>query len=71
MNSIVRLGVSLAATSTPMGVFIQRFETLFPHAGALGCVVCFTSPPFLPVYVCVNVGPQGLLAVALLAPFIP
>ena len=25
----------------PMGVFTQRFEALFPRAGALGCVVCF------------------------------
>ena len=42
MNSPVRLGVSLAATPTPTGVFNQRFEALFPHAGALGCSVCFT-----------------------------
>ena len=32
----VRLGVSSAATPTPMGVFNQRFEALFRHAGALG-----------------------------------
>ena len=30
-----------AATSTPTGVFTQRFEALFPRAGALGWVVCF------------------------------
>ena len=42
MNSSVRLGVSPAAASTPMGVFNQRLEALFPHAGALGCSVCFT-----------------------------
>ena len=36
----VRLGVSPAAAPTPMGVFNQRFEALFPHAGALGCSVC-------------------------------
>ena len=41
MTSPVRLGVSPAATPTPTGVFNQRFETLFPHAGALGCGVCF------------------------------
>ena len=41
MNSSVRLGVSPAAASTPRGVFSQRFEALFPRAGALGCVVCF------------------------------
>ena len=40
-TSPVRLGVSPAATPTPTGVFNQRFEALFPHAGALGCAVCF------------------------------
>ena len=40
-TSLVRLGVSPAATPTPTGVFNQRFEALFPCAGALGCVVCF------------------------------
>ena len=59
-SSPVRLGVSPAAASTPTGVFNQRFEALFPCAGALGCVVCFAPPLFLPVYLCVNVGPQGL-----------
>ena len=58
-TSPVRLGVSPAAAPTPTGVFNQRFEALFPHTGALGCMVCFTSAPFLPVYLCVNVGPQG------------
>ena len=46
MTSLVRLGVSPAA-STPTGVFTQRFEALFPSAGALGCVVCFAPPQFL------------------------
>ena len=41
-TSPVRLGVSPAAAPTPMCVFNQRFEALFPQAGALGCVVCFT-----------------------------
>ena len=41
-TSPVRLGVSPAAASTPTGIFNQRFEALFPRAGALGCVVCFT-----------------------------
>ena len=27
----------------PTGVFSQRFEALFPRAGALGCVVCYAS----------------------------
>ena len=60
----MRLGVSPAATSTPTGVFNQRFEALFPHAGALGCAISFAPPLFLPVYLCTNVGPQGLLAAA-------
>ena len=67
-NSPVRLGVSPAAASTPKGVFNQRFEALFPLAGALGCGVCLAPPPFLLVYLCVNVGSQGLLAAALSAP---
>ena len=64
-NSPLRLGVSPAAISTPIGVFTQRFEALFLHDGALGCMVCFAPPPFLPVYLCMNVGPQSLLAAAL------
>ena len=70
------MGVSPAASSTPTGVFNQRFEALFPRAGALRCMVCFAPPPFLPVYLCANVGLQGppgttlwgLLAEALPAP---
>ena len=71
MTSPVRLAVSPAAAPTPTGVFNQRFEALFPRAGALGCAVCFAPLPFLPVYLCVNVGPWGLLAVVLPAPFVP
>ena len=41
MTSPVRLGVSPAAAPTPTGIFNQRFEALFPSAGALGCAVCF------------------------------
>ena len=41
MTSPVRLGVSPAAAPTPRGVFNQRYEALFPRAGALGCGVCF------------------------------
>ena len=59
MTSPVRLGVSPAATPTPMGVFTQRFEALFPCAGALVCAVCFAPPPFILVYLCANVGPRG------------
>ena len=62
---------STAAASTPMGVFNQRFEALFPRAGALGFTVCFAPPSFLPVYLCANVGPRSLIAVALPAPFVP
>ena len=40
-TSPVRLGVSPAAPPTPTGVFNQRSEALFPHAGALGYMVCF------------------------------
>ena len=40
-TSPVKLEVSPAAASTPTGVFNQGFEALFPHAGALGCAVCF------------------------------
>ena len=102
VTSPVRLGVSPAAAPTPTGVFNQRFEALFPCAGALGCVVCFdpcrlsrficvrmwgrqvlpaalpaplsaplsaTLSPALSVYLCVNVGPRGLLAAARPAPF--
>ena len=76
-TSAVRLGVSPAAASTPMGVFNQRFESLFPRAGALVCMVCFGPLLFLLVYLCTNVGPKGLpattlwglLAAAWLAPF--
>ena len=49
----------------PMVVFTQRFEALFPCAGTLGCEVCFAPLPFLWVYLCANVGPQGLLSTTL------
>ena len=42
-TSPVRLGVSPAAAPTPTGVFSQRFEALFPGAGALGCTFCFVA----------------------------
>ena len=48
-----------------MGVFNQKFEALFPPAGALGGAVFFTPPPFLPVYLCTNVGQEGLPATTL------
>ena len=48
MNSPVRLGVSPAAASTPMGVFNQWFEASFPHAGILCCAVCCLVHQLLP-----------------------
>ena len=47
-NSPVRLGVSPAAASTPMGVFNQWFEASFPHAGILCCAVCCLVHQLLP-----------------------
>ena len=70
-NSPVRLGVSPAVASTLTGVFNERSDDLFHSAGALGCAVSFAPLLFLPVYVCVNVGLRGLLAVALPALFVP
>ena len=46
-------------------MFSIWFEALFPHSGALGCVVCFVPPLFLPVYLHANVGLQGPPAAAL------
>ena len=51
-NSPVRLRVSPAAASTPTGVVNQRFEALFPCAGALGCVVCFVPRHLSGLSVC-------------------
>ena len=45
----MRLRVSPAAASTPTCVFNQRFEVLFPQAGALGCVVCHLVHQLLPL----------------------
>ena len=47
-NSPVRLGVSPAAASAPTCVFNQRFEALFPGAGALGCSCLLHSPTIPP-----------------------
>ena len=55
-NSLVRLGISPADSSTPMGVFNQRFEALFPCTGALRSA---SLPAVCPVYLCTNVGPWG------------
>ena len=61
-NSPVRLGVSPAASPTPMGVFTQRFEALFPRSGTLGCEVCLTPQSFLLAYLHSNVGLPSLQA---------
>ena len=68
MTSPVRLGVSPAAAPTPTGVFNQRFEALFPCAGALGCMVCF-APRRLSQFICVRVWGLGMLPTAPPAPF--
>ena len=58
-TSPVRLGVSPAAAPTPRGVFNQRFEALFPRAGALGYADCFAPlHSFVLVYLCASVGPR-------------
>ena len=67
-TSPVRLGVSPAAAPTPRGVFNQRFEALFPRAGALGSVVCF-APRRSSRFICVRMWGRLVLPTALPAPF--
>ena len=67
-TSPVRLGVSPAAAPTPMGVFNQRFEASFPHAGALGCAVCF-APCRSSQFIYARMWGHGVLPTALPAPF--
>ena len=55
MNSPVRLGIFPTA-SIPTGVFTQRFEALFPWAGALSFMVCFAPQLFFVVFLHANVG---------------
>ena len=52
----------------PTGIFTQRFEALFPGAGALGYVVCFT-PRLSSRFVCVRMWVHGVLPAALPALF--
>ena len=66
-TSPVRLGVSPAAAPTPTGIFNQRFEALFPCAGALGCPVCF-APCCSSQFICARVWCRGVLPAALPAP---
>ena len=67
-TSPVRLGVPPAAAPTPMGAFNQRFEALFPRAGALGYSVC-SAPLCSSRFICVRMWGQGVLSTALPAPF--
>ena len=53
-----------------MGIFNQRFEALFPRAGAL-VVWSASLPAVCPVYLCANVGLQGVLVGRLPALFVP
>ena len=59
VTSPVRLGVSSAATPTPTDVFNQRFEALFPLAGALGCLVCF-APHRSSWFICARMWGRGV-----------
>ena len=68
MTSPVRLGVSPAASPTPTGVFNQRFEALFPGAGALGYVVCFAHRR-LSRFIYARMWGCGVLPATLPAPF--
>ena len=64
MNSPVA-GSFSSCYLNPHRCFIQRFEALFPHTGALGCTVCLTPQLFFPIYVHSNVGPPAPPAAAL------
>ena len=66
-TSPVRLGVSPAAAPTPTGVFNQRFEALFPRAGAPGYTAHFT-PRCSSRFFCARVWGSGVLPAALPAP---
>ena len=67
-TSPMRLGVSPAAAPTPTGIFTQRFEALFPRAGALGCAVCF-APHRLSWFIYVRMWGNGGLPAGQPAPF--
>ena len=68
MTSPVRLGVSPAAAPTPRGVFNQRSEALFPHAGALGYMVRL-APCHSSQFICARMWGPGVLPAALPSPF--
>ena len=64
MTSPVKLGVSPAAAPTPTGAFNQRFEALFPRAGALGYAACF-APRRLSRFICAQMWGLGVLPATL------
>ena len=66
----MRLGVSPAAAPTPMGVFNQRCEALFPLSWSPGLHGLLCSQTFVP-FICVRVWGLGVLSAALPAPFFP
>ena len=67
-NLSCEAGVSPADASNLTGVFNQRFEALFPLAGALGYVVCF-SPSHSSGFMCARMWSRGVLPTTLPAPF--
>ena len=67
-TSPVRLGVSPAAAPTPMGVFNQRFEALFPPCWSPGLRGLLSTPPFIR-FICGRMWCRGVLPAALPAPF--
>ena len=68
-TSPVRLGISPAAAPTPTGVSIRGLRLHFPELEPWA-VRSALLPAICPVYLCTNVGPQGLLVVRLPAPFV-
>ena len=71
-TSPVRLGVSPAAAPTPTGRFQSEVWGFISRSWSPGLHSLLCSLPAVsPVYLCANVGPQGLLVVRLPAPFVP
>ena len=68
-TSPVRLGVSPAAAPTPRGIFNQRSEALFPHAGALGYAVYFVPRRRSSQFICALMWGRRVLPASLPALF--
>ena len=66
----VRLGVSPAAAPTPTGFSLRGLRLYFPELEPW-VVWSALLPAVCPVYLCANVGPQGLLVVRLPALLVP